>query len=474
MCYQSEISKIVNDADFKKLYKQFIESKTPINYYNLVSYITKKTRDLKNIYNESKKKSYQISSYLTAFYDDENKMIMNTLYYDTGYNSYDNYDAGLIVLNINGYNTIKNFHGVSKVFMQTVTTKKQKCSSDNKKWKQVMYFGYYVTSDQMKNIIELAHQNGVTHLIIPFILLQINNNGTNDSVSAQTGLPIEIWVSYTDTQKDEINTLLNNYGIVMLCSFGGATTFNSTVSGSNTGCQYVLNSPNYQDPYVLANDIVELLNTNKIYNVDFDIEHFPECDNFDANYNYLVYYYGLLHKYTKEIFKQKYGVDALITGAPQIPYFSCHSNYNNYSWCKVYNKIEKYFGNYIDFYNIQYYNQLYYSYSDYKSIFEYDYLFNSSILELSKCIPLHKLVLGKFIKEEVYYEPEAFMGYVPLYDENLMDTMSNFIEKTKNSKNKVLNKWFKTAGIMVWLYNVDLSTNTTLLQYYNYCNNLHA
>ena len=272
MCYQSEISKIVNDADFKKLYKQFIESKTPINYYNLVSYITKKTRDLKNIYNESKKKSYQISSYLTAFYDDENKMIMNTLYYDTGYNSYDNYDAGLIVLNINGYNTIKNFHGVSKVFMQTVTTKKQKCSSDNKKWKQVMYFGYYVTSDQMKNIIELAHQNGVTHLIIPFILLQINNNGTNDSVSAQTGLPIEIWVSYTDTQKDEINTLLNNYGIVMLCSFGGATTFNSTVSGSNTGCQYVLNSPNYQDPYVLANDIVELLNTNKIYNVDFSID----------------------------------------------------------------------------------------------------------------------------------------------------------------------------------------------------------
>jgi hypothetical protein len=471
--YIDKISNIINNEYFNKIYNEFIKVKSPSNYYNLVSYVTNKSRNFKSIYIKSDKNKYISSSYLFALYDDNQKMIMNTLYCITGFNSYENYVNNIIVLNIKGYKPVKKYSNYGIVFEQNIINKKkQNCS--NNKWKQVMYFGYKMTYDDMLLMIDNAFNNKVTHIIIPFIELNINNNGTEDKIIIRDGLPIYDWVNFTNEQKDTINKILNDYNIKFICSFGGALSFDNALDGS-VGTQYVLNSPNYQDPYVLAENIVDILYINKIYNVDYDIEKFPDCNGFDSNYNYLVYYFGLLHKYTKEIYKKKYNIDSLITGAPQTPYFSPQSNYTTSNWCNIYNKIEKYFGAYIDFYNIQFYNQLYYSYSEYSTIFEFDYLFNTSVIELSKTIPLHKIVVGKLVAQEVYYEPPAFMGYVPLYNEISINTMANYVEKTKKSKSKILRKWFKHSGIMVWLYKFtdSIDNNKSLLQYYNYCGTLH-
>lgn len=473
--YFEEISDMIKSDSFKKKYSEFIISKTPVNYYNLVSYVTNKTRNIQSIYTKSNKCKYLITSYLFVLRDDEKKIIFNTLYYDTDFNTYDNYVKNLIVLDIQGYKPVKEYCGCGIVYRQEITSKKQyTCEYDKHQWKQVMYFGYSMTYNQMLQMIEDAKNNGVTHIIIPFIELNIKNDGTQDSLTIDPNLPIYNWINFTDEQKDNVNSILNSYDIKLLCSFGGAFSFNST-SDSKVGTQYVLNSPNYQDPFVLAEAIVDLLYDNKIYNVDFDIEHFPDCNNYNSNFSYLIYYFGQLHKYTKKIFANKYVINALITGAPQTPYFSPKSNYNSYAWCNLYIGIEKYFGAYIDFYNIQFYNQLYYSYSDYESIFEQDYLFGTSVVELSENIPLHKIVVGKLILQEVYYEPPGFMGYVPLYQENLKDTMANYVEKTKFSKNEILRKWFKSSGIMVWLYKFEdsVDNNQSLLKYYNFSDSIH-
>ncbi len=407
-------------------------------------------------------------------------MILNTLYYDTTFNTYENYLNNKIVLNIKGYKSVKNYYyydivyGV--VYEQNTVNKITKTECRNKKWKQVMYFGFSMTYEQMNDMIDKAYQNKVTHIIIPFIELNINNDGTNDSLYIRNDLPLYNWIeNFTREQRNSINDKLNSYNMILLCSFGGSFTFNKTVKGEYVGTQYVLNSPNYQDPYVLAENIVDLLYRNNIYNIDYDIEHIPDYDDYNSNFEYLVYYFGLLHKHTRKIFMDKYKIKPLITGARQTPYFSKRSNYNSYSWNNIYSKIDKYYGMYIDFYNVQFYNQLYYPYTEYSTIFEHDYLFNASVVELSKIIPLHKIVVGKIIAEQVDYIPLGFMGYVVLYDENIKNTMANFVEKTKKSHSKILNKWFKHSGIMVWLYKFtdSIDSNQSLLNYYNYSGNLH-
>ena len=129
----------------------------------------------------------------------------------------------------------------------------------------------------------------------------------------------------------------------------------------------------------------------------------------------------------------------------------------------TYNKIEQLYGSYIDFYNIQYYNQGN-IYTDYNSLFIKDGPndgtgFNAAVLQLINAngvntlyfpIPDFKIVVGK---PNNPLEVSNTQGFINLYSNNKNDlTMNNYVNMTKTSQDKDLQNWYKYGGIMIWIY----------------------
>jgi hypothetical protein len=96
----------------------------------------------------------------------------------------------------------------------------------------------------------------------------------------------------------------------------------------------------------------------------------------------------------------------------------------------------------------------------------------SSINNLYNNIPVNKIILGKCVSNEVYYNPLAEMGYVLLYSPTSSDiSMNNYIKNTSTSSDNDIINWYSSGGIMVWMYHIDQNStvydNTQLLSYYN-------
>ena len=135
------------------------------------------------------------------------------------------------------------------------------------------------------------------------------------------------------------------------------------------------------------------------------------------------------------------------------------------------------YGRNIDFYNVQYYNQGYYAYSDYSTIFTNDPYYYASVQQLMNAssvnslytnIPVNKIIVGKCVFSEVYYSPEAEMGFVQLYSSiSTYSAMNNYVIRTATD-NTDLQNWYANSGIMVWVYRTDISNNdnTQILDYY--------
>ena len=327
------------------------------------------------------------------------------------------------------------------------------------KWKQTCYIGWSMNYDTFDNFIDIAQKCGITHIILEFIVCAdpFNNLTYFDTVKE--------WQNYSDVQKTTLITKMNKYGITLMVSFGGATSFPQQTGGFKK----VFDSK-YSNSSILANELVDWMYKNKVYGIDLDIENLPMGWS-DAENLKIVNYLGSLSQNIKNKGKEL-GVYIVVSHAPQTPYYNGPSNRQYYGgqWGYTYNKIEQLYGAYIDFYNLQYYNQGN-IYNDYKSLFIEDgpNSFNAAILQLINAdivnplyfpIPDFKLVVGKPNNPK---EVPPTAGFINLYSNNKSDlSMNNYIHMTANDPNKQLQNWYKYGGIMIWIYkNEDNGTIKT-------------
>ena len=137
--------------------------------------------------------------------------------------------------------------------------------------------------------------------------------------------------------------------------------------------------------------------------------------------------------------KLKLPANSIITHSPQAPYFMKSNPGGGYY------TVNQQAGSAIDWYNVQFFNQVSSAYSTYETLFvKSDGWANSTaVLELeSEGIPLQKIVVGKPIAQS----EASNTGYIPL------DSFSSIILEALESTS-----W--RAGIMGWEYDLDTTGN---------------
>jgi hypothetical protein len=145
----------------------------------------------------------------------------------------------------------------------------------------------------------------------------------------------------------------------------------------------------------------------------------------------------------------------IITHAPQAPYF-CKECYKNGGYITVHEQV----GDLIDFYNIQFYNQVEDAYTTFSTLFEVSGgpWNGTSVKEINaRGVPLNKLVIGK----PVLTSDASNTGWVSASDLNGLF-------------NTGLSKYGWYAGLMIWQYPSDTTgsfVSTVATDLINYCAN---
>jgi chitinase len=156
----------------------------------------------------------------------------------------------------------------------------------------------------------------------------------------------------------------------------------------------------------------------------------------------------------------------IVSHAPQTPYF--YSNSQTQSWAGLYYLVEYYHGDYIDFYNIQYYNNG--DYTTENTIFVTDespdwcaavlqlantgFTYTTTLTTQTIKIPVHKIVVGK-----------ATDANFPGNNESNWNSLTGFVNDQKISTYSTLREWYNTGGIMVWVYRTDTQPPPTINSY---------
>ena len=123
-----------------------------------------------------------------------------------------------------------------------------------------------MTFDAFNTFIDIAKNAGITHIILFSIVCSLKNNVNKDNLTFIG--TVNNWQNYTNIQKTSLINKMNNYGIILMASFGGVLSFKD-------GFEQIYNSPNYKDYKNLANDLIEWMILNKIFGIDFNIESLP-------------------------------------------------------------------------------------------------------------------------------------------------------------------------------------------------------
>ena len=304
-----------------------------------------------------------------------------------------------------------------------------------------------MTFNAFNNFIDIAKNAGITHIIIHFILCDLNNNLIYNGT-------VNSWKNYTNMERQSLVNKMENYGITLMASFGGEKNFLNIF---------------VED---LVNDLIEWMIINKIYGIDIDIGQLTinDLDN-DKKRNSVINYLGSLSQKIK-IMGQQLGFYIHISHAVLPEYFNGPKEIyvTNNSFKNIYNTIEQLYGNYIDFYNVKYYDTR--RYSTYDNMFVNDDITpGTAVLQLINAnqvnpiffpIPEFKIVTGK-PSDPGNTDSTKF---IKLYSTNSRDktTFSGFIKQNNQASSNIkLQKWFSSGGIMIWeyknFYNGDLDTS---------------
>lgn len=332
-------------------------------------------------------------------------------------------------------------------------------------WKQITFIGYYMNPQNMTDFITIAKDNDITHILLEFITLGVNNNWSNGLQFADT---VANWINdFNDSDRNSILSNLQDANIKLGLSMGGASCFNGDFSFTWTNDQ----SPYYIDGTNIKNiedsatklglDLANIAKNCGLSYIDLDIEHIPTVATYQ-NYDDISNYLGYISKSIKENL-----TDAIVSHSPQSPYLYPYTNGN---WKTLYYSIEKDFGNYIDWYNIQYYNQG--TYSTESQVFTNDDFYNASVQQLQVAnnvqdltpIPSNKIVVGGGTDSGSGLCKNSSNSTGPSWS-----TLKTWINNQQNNEN---NEWYNNGGIMTWIYgiNSDMGYNNELITFWNNSN----
>ena len=335
-------------------------------------------------------------------------------------------------------------------------------------WKQITFVGYYMNSQNMLDFIDIAKNNGITHILLEFITLGVNNDWSSGLKLVDT---VSNWINdFTDTDRNNILNKLKESNITLGLSMGGATSFNGDFSYTWTN-QF---SPYYIDGTNITNiessatkfgiDLANIAKNCGLSYIDLDIEHIPTVSTYE-NYDDISNYLGYLSKAIKENLN-----NGIVSHSPQSPYLYPYINGN---WRNLYYIIEQNFGNYIDWYNIQYYNQG--TYSQESQVFTNDNYYSASVYQLQIAnnvqgltpFPAKKIVVGAGTDSGSGLCQNTSNTTGPSWN-----TLTTWIDNQKNTNN---NEWFNNGGVMTWIYGINstMGYNNDLITFWKNTSNLN-
>jgi hypothetical protein len=355
-------------------------------------------------------------------------------------------------------------------------------------WKQVVYAGYSMSSvTDYQTLISNASNAGITHVIFDFIVIGDNFTYGWDDITIVDNA--SVWQTMYSPTNKQYATDMN---VKLMVSFGGGTTFVSSTMGQSFSNLWLYPDSLYylgrhsnnlkSSADALGKDLLDYLLAYELDGIDFDIEWIPTYTQYLSYtapagytldwsdvYNYL----GYLSQYIKE-----YG-NYIVSHAPQTPYFyPLYPTVNNPSWYSIYYFVESIFGNYIDFYNIQYYNNG--DYETESSIFIVDEspdwcaavtqlasvgaIISINDVSSNVLIPVNKIVVGK---------PSDPANAWPGNIQSEWISLTGYVQNQSSSSSSVLNDWYQTGGIMVWVYRTDIYVPETdyIITYFNTISN---
>ena len=335
-------------------------------------------------------------------------------------------------------------------------------------WKQITFIGYYMNSQNMIDFIDIAKDNGITHILLEFITLGVNNDWSSGLKLVDT---VSNWINdFTDTDRNNILNKLKESNITLGLSMGGATSFNGDFSYTWTN-QF---SPYYIDGTNITNiessatkfgiDLANIAKNCGLSYIDLDIEHIPTVSTYQ-NYDDISNYLGYLSKAIKENLN-----NGIVSHSPQSPYLYPYINGN---WKNLYYIVEQNFGNYIDWYNIQYYNQG--TYSQESQVFTNDNYYSASVYQLQIAnnvqgltpFPPKKIVVGAGTDSGSGLCKNTSNTTGPNWI-----TLTTWIDNQKNTNN---NEWFNNGGVMTWIYGINstMGYNNDLITFWKNTSDLN-
>jgi hypothetical protein len=296
--------------------------------------------------------------------------------------------------------------------------------------RRVIYLGYWLSNDKIPALVAKWKEANITHLILTFI--------TQIDVTKPLSEAYSMTLAYKDLTPANRQLLKDNF--ILGVSYGGAGAMPAPYSLTFGPGAYYQNQP-----ALLASDLVTLAGDINAY-YDLDIEHID--DQFDACADFL----GQVSQALKQLRPM-----CQVSHAPQSPYFT---PYFGNVYMKIYNDYQQY----IDFFNIQYYNNG--VCNTYSQLFINAVSGEVAVQQLmNRGMNGSKIVVGKPVNQN---EGNAG-GYIPLVPdlENIMATAF---------QNNNLTSWSQNGGVMIWYYNTQNNPsldNDNILSYMSYVSYLH-
>jgi len=295
---------------------------------------------------------------------------------------------------------------------------------------RVIYIGWWLSDADIPDLVSQWSKAGVTHVLFPFI--------TQPDVTKRVMVKGSVIASYYQLSANSRQLMKSNF--ILGASYGGANAMPSPYSQIFAAGNYYAGA---NGPAILAADIICLSGPDISY-YDLDVEHiddnFPQCAQF-------------LGEVSKALKAGKPG--CIVSHAPQTPYFT--PSYGN-----VYSLVYQNYAPYIDFFNIQYYNN--------GPSQTYDEIF------INGEAAVYALIQGGMNPSYIAVGKAAQAGqvtnesFVPLYiPGDNSNTMTGFVQQAYGDSR--LNGWTTSGGVMVWYFNTqgqpDADDNPSILGYFS-------
>ena len=343
-----------------------------------------------------------------------------------------------------------------------------------------MYVGYSMSYEQCYDVITTANTNNITHIIFEFIVIG-DQYGWDKLTIVDT---VNGWLNFSSTDQSYLHSYAASFNIKILLSFGGGLNFISS-SGTSFSNLWLLSTSKYylgiyasleDSANALVTDILFLIDSKNVDGIDFDIEWILTYEDymketppvgFTLQWSDVYNYLGYLSRGIKQ---EGY----IVSHAPQTPYFYQDATPSFKSWNGVYYFLEYFYGQYIDFYSIQYYNNGLYNTKD--SIFTHDteaweasvtqliagYNPNSEGVYETINIPVEKIVVGKPSDPSTQFPGSSSSAWIQL---------AGWVND-QAAATETLQEWYSRGGVMVWVYysdpvQDDNDTNPLVLDYFS-------